>query len=94
MVKLCDPERVILEQKIARWVWNEHRPVTAAEIAVKFSIGIHSARCLIQRIMRRTDGIRCSLETSPGINSAGHSGMVKYFSVIHLPDSYMPKGKR
>lgn len=92
MPALSKVQKEVLERKIARWVWLEQRPVTAAEIAGKFSVGIHQARCLIQRIMRRADGIRCSLETTTGTNSAGHAGIVKYFSVLYLPESYQPKG--
>ncbi|HAK6119645.1 TPA: hypothetical protein H2R31_004763 [Salmonella enterica] len=90
MAELNKTQIALLERKVVRWVWNEQRPVTAAEIAVKFSVSIHQARCLIQRIMRRADGIRCKLEASYGINSAGHPGIVKYFSVQHLPENYQP----
>ncbi|EBW4032767.1 hypothetical protein ABL142_005357 [Salmonella enterica] len=91
MPALNKSQKEVLERKIARWVWNEQRPVTAAEIDRKFFVGIHQARCLIQRIMRRADGIRCRLETVPGENSAGHTGIVKYFSVQYLPESYQTK---
>ncbi|EBS2696161.1 hypothetical protein ZQ65_19340 [Salmonella enterica subsp. enterica serovar Newport] len=91
MSALSKAQKEVLERKIARWVWQKQRPVTAAEIARKFSVGIHQARCLIQRIMRRADGIRCTLETAPGKNSAGNTGIVKYFSVQHLPENYQPK---
>ncbi|ELC2814924.1 hypothetical protein RIX35_004061 [Salmonella enterica] len=90
MPALSKSQKEILERKIARWVWLKQRPVTAAEIARKFTIGIHQARCLIQRIIRRADGIRCRLETAPGKNSAGHTGIVKYFSVQYLPENYQP----
>ncbi|HFW4799794.1 TPA: hypothetical protein ACIBS5_005371 [Salmonella enterica subsp. diarizonae serovar 60-67:z35:-] len=90
MAEMSKVQIALLERKVARWVWNKHRPVTAAEIANKFSVNIHHARCLIQRIMRRADGIRCKLETVSGINSAGHPGIVKYFSVQHLPEDYQP----
>lgn len=93
MAELTKTQIALLDRKVARWVWNEHRPVTAAEIAIKFSVNIHHARCLIQRIMRRADGIRCKLEASYGINSAGHPGIVKYFSVLSLPDCYQPATK-
>ncbi|HFG7808315.1 TPA: hypothetical protein ACGIM3_002509 [Salmonella enterica subsp. enterica serovar Java] len=41
--------------------------------------------------MKRTDGIRCELagtyeQTAKGVRQ------VKYFSVIHLPEKYQPKG--
>ncbi|EBX1769585.1 hypothetical protein DQ937_21015 [Salmonella enterica subsp. enterica serovar Poona] len=91
MPALNKAQKEALERKIARWVWQKQRSVTAAEIAKKFSVGIHQARCLIQRVMRRADGIRCTLETAPGKNSAGNIGIVKYFSVRHLPESYQPK---
>ncbi|ECQ8981239.1 hypothetical protein MVS05_004265 [Salmonella enterica] len=91
MSALSKAQKEVLERKIALWVWQKQRPVTAAEIARKFSVGIHQARCLIQRIMRRADGIRCTLETVPGKNSAGNTGIVKYFSVQHLTESYQPK---
>ncbi|EKB2676924.1 hypothetical protein ONW92_004080 [Salmonella enterica] len=45
--------------------------------------------------MRRTDGLRCGLETVRGINSAGHRGLVKYFSVQFVPKYYYPgRGER
>ncbi|EHI3195825.1 hypothetical protein J9Z47_003543 [Salmonella enterica] len=93
MAEMSKVQIALLERKVARWVWNEHRSVTAAEIAGEFSVSIYSARILIQRLMRRADGLQCRLETSPGINSAGHTGIVKYFSVLSLPDSYQPATK-
>ncbi|EAY3717187.1 hypothetical protein FGS56_19445 [Salmonella enterica] len=93
MPELSKLQKEILERKISRWVWQKQRPVTASEIARKFSIGIHQARCLIQQIMRRADGIRCRLETASGTNSAGHTGIVKYFSVQHIPESYQSLSK-
>lgn len=90
MPVLSKAQKEILERKIVRWVWLKQCPVTATEIARKFSVDIHQARCLIQRIIRRADGIRCRLETVPGKNSAGHTGIVKYFSVQYLPESYQP----
>ncbi|HFW3114027.1 TPA: hypothetical protein ACIBE2_004380 [Salmonella enterica subsp. diarizonae serovar 61:r:-] len=93
MAELSKVQIALLERKVARWVWNEHRSVTAAEIAVEFTVSIYSARILIQRLMRRADGLQCRLETLSGINSAGHPGIAKYFSVLSLPDSYQPATK-
>ncbi|HFW3112993.1 TPA: hypothetical protein ACIBE2_003276 [Salmonella enterica subsp. diarizonae serovar 61:r:-] len=43
MAELSKVQIALLERKVARWVWNEHRSVTAAEIANKFSVSIHQA---------------------------------------------------
>lgn len=94
MTVLWGAQDIVMERKIARWVWMEQRPVTATEIAGQFSVTLNTARHIIHNLMRRADGIRCRLETVPGINSAGHPGIVKYFSVQHLPESYQPLSKK
>ncbi|EGB0328597.1 TPA: hypothetical protein ACIVON_004985 [Salmonella enterica subsp. enterica serovar Poona] len=94
MAALWGVQNIILERKIARWVWMEQRPVTATEIAGQFSVTLNTARHIIHNLMRRADGIRCKLETGPGINSTGHPGIVKYFSVQYLPESYQPLSKK
>ncbi|EAU9426544.1 hypothetical protein [Salmonella enterica] len=75
-----------MERKTARWVYEQARGVTAKEVAKRFRLHEHTARLIIHSIMRRTDGIRCEL-TAKGRRP------VKYFSVIHLPDEYQPRGK-
>ncbi|HGA5965034.1 TPA: hypothetical protein ACIS4C_000655 [Salmonella enterica subsp. enterica serovar Java] len=84
-------EKEILERKTARWVYEQGRGVTAKEVARRFRLHIHTARLVIHGIMKRTDGIRCELagtyeQTAKGVRQ------VKYFSVIHLPEKYKPKG--
>lgn len=55
--------RVILERKIARWVWEEKRAITITEIAEHFGIDVPSTRKIARSILRRTDGIVCSLDS-------------------------------
>ncbi|ECJ2932018.1 hypothetical protein FN906_11040 [Salmonella enterica subsp. enterica] len=90
MTALNRNQKAILERKIARWVWLEQRPVTISEIASQFSVKPHTASLLVHGIMHRVDGIRCTLDTTYGTNCAGHPGIVKFFSVQYLPDSYHP----
>ena len=70
-------QRVILERKIARWVWEEKRVVTLQEISEHFCINVPSTRKIVRSILRRTDGIRCFL------SDAG-------FEVQELPENYQP----
>jgi transposase len=90
---LKQAEQEILERKTARWVYEQGRGVTAKEVARRFRLHVHTARLVIHRIMRRTDGIRCELlgtyeQTAKGLRQ------VKYFSVIYLPDKYQPAGRK
>ncbi|HFZ8350453.1 TPA: hypothetical protein ACIO89_002737 [Salmonella enterica subsp. enterica serovar Java] len=84
-------EKEILERKTARWVYEQGRGVTAKEVARRFRLHIHTARLVIHGIMKRTDGIRCVL-TGQYEKTAKGMRQVKYFSVIHLPEKYQPKG--
>ncbi|EEJ7167737.1 hypothetical protein OK32_004980 [Salmonella enterica subsp. enterica] len=70
-------QRVVLERKIARWVWEEKRAITIQAIADRFCIDVPSARKIVRSILRRTDGIRCFLSDSG-------------FEVQELPESYQP----
>lgn len=85
-------EREIMERKTARWVYEQARGVTAKEVAKRFRLHEHTARLIIHAIMCRTDGIRCEL-TGTYVKTAKGRRPVKYFSVIHLPDEYQPRGK-
>ncbi|HGH1779099.1 TPA: hypothetical protein ACJHQT_004290 [Salmonella enterica subsp. enterica serovar Mississippi] len=85
-------ERDIMERKMARWVYEQARGVTAKEVATRFRLNEHTARLVIHAIMRRTDGIRCELAGKP-VDTAKGRKLVKYFSVIHLPDEYQRRGK-
>lgn len=85
-------EREIMERKIARWVYEQDRGVTANEVAKRFRVNEHTARLIIHAIMRRTDGIRCQL-IGKTVSTAKGRKLVKYFSVIHLSDEYQPRGK-
>ncbi|HFX2462312.1 TPA: hypothetical protein ACIA70_000620 [Salmonella enterica subsp. enterica serovar Java] len=84
-------EKEILERKTARWVYEQGRGVTAKEVARRFRLHIHTARLVIHGIMKRTDGIRCALAGTYEQTAKG-TRQVKYFSVIHLPEKYQPKG--
>lgn len=81
-----------MERKMARWVYEQDRGVTANEVAKRFRLNEHTARLIIHAIMRRTDGIRCQLLGKTVATAKGRK-LVKYFSVIHLPDEYQPRGK-
>lgn len=90
---LNQAEQEILERKTARWVYEQGRGVTAKEVARRFRLHIHTARLVIHGIMRRTDGIRCQLLGRYEHTTKGPR-QVKYFSVIHLPEEYQPKGSK
>ncbi|ECF3777820.1 hypothetical protein E3O66_15890 [Salmonella enterica subsp. enterica serovar Oslo] len=70
-------QRIVLERKIARWVWEEKRAIAIQEIADRFCIDVPSVRIIVRLILRRTDGIKCSLSDSG-------------FEVHELPESYQP----
>ncbi|HFW4797416.1 TPA: hypothetical protein ACJGSF_002419 [Salmonella enterica subsp. enterica serovar Muenchen] len=91
VLALNHAEKEILERKTARWVYEQGREVTAQEVARRFRLHIHTARLVIHGIMKRTDGIRCAL-TGKYEKTAKGMRQVKYFSVIHLPENYQPKG--
>lgn len=81
---LNQEEQEILERRMARWVYEQGREVTAKEVVVRFRLHVHTARCVIHKIMKRSDGIRCMLlgkyeKTAKGMRQ------VKYFSVIYHP---------
>lgn len=87
---LNQAEQEILERRTARWVYEQGREVTAKEVAVRFRLHVHTARRVIHRIMKRSDGIRCVLLGKYEKTAKGRR-QVKYFSVIYLPDEYQPK---
>lgn len=70
-------QHVILERKIARWVWEEKRVITIQEISEHFCIDVPSTRKVVRSVLLRTDGIRCFLSDSG-------------FEVQELPESYQP----
>lgn len=82
--------RVILERKIARWVWEEKRAITITEIAEHFGIDVPSTRKTVRSILRRTDGIVCSLDSVPAVNGTGNRRIAESLEVQELPDSYQP----
>ena len=87
----CDE---VLQRRVIRWAWDQQRPITAAEVAKRFNLpNLHCARCLIQKIMRRADGLQCFLETVNERNENGKLRHQKYFTVLFLPDSYLPTSK-
>ncbi|EDR2882034.1 Rrf2 family transcriptional regulator [Salmonella enterica subsp. enterica] len=90
MPALRRARKTVLERGTAVWVWQQKRPVSIAEIAGQFGISLYVARKVVHNLMRRADGLRCRLETVRGINSAGHRGLVKYFSVQYIPKGYHP----
>lgn len=90
---LNQAEQEILERKTARWVYEQGRGVTAKEVARRFRLHIHTARLVIHRIMKRTDGIRCELLGTYEQTAKG-ARQVKYFSVSYLPEEYQPKGRK
>lgn len=95
MTALRRARQTVLECSVVVWVWQQKRPVSIAEIARQFCISLYVARKVVHNLMRRTDGLRCGLETVRGINSAGHRGLVKYFSVQFVPKYYYPgRGER
>ncbi|EAM8420249.1 hypothetical protein EWD94_23430 [Salmonella enterica subsp. enterica serovar Newport] len=90
---LNQAEQEILERKTARWVYEQGRGVTAKEVARRFRLHVHTARLVIHGIMKRTDGIRCELLGTYELTAKGLR-LVKYFSVIYLPDEYQPADRR
>lgn len=93
MLALRRAQKTLLERNTAVWVWQQKRAVSIAEIAGQFFIPLYVARKMVHNLMRNADGLRCRLETARGINSAGHRGLVKYFSVQHVPEDYHPAGE-
>ncbi|EAM6083192.1 hypothetical protein CDJ04_25995 [Salmonella enterica] len=93
MPALRRARKTVLERNTAVWVWQQERPVSITEIAGQFFIPLYVARKVVHNLMRSADGLRCRLETARGINSAGHRGLVKYFSVQHVPEEYLPGGR-
>lgn len=89
MPSLRRARSIILEHHIAVWLWREQRAVSMSEIAGEFFISLREARRCVHRLMSNTEGVRCRLETAPGINSAGNRGIVKYFSVQSVPGAYL-----
>ncbi|EDQ6556097.1 hypothetical protein S675_004328 [Salmonella enterica subsp. enterica] len=83
-------KRVVLERKIARWVWEEKRAITLPDIAEHFGIDVPSTWKVVRSILRRTDGIKCSLEARQDVDNSGNKVIFEYLEVHELPDSYQP----
>lgn len=83
-------QRVILERKIARWVWEEKRTITITDIEEHFGIDVPSTRKIVRSILRRTDGIVCSLDSVPEVNGTDNLRISESLVVQELPDSYQP----
>lgn len=81
-------EQEILERKIAHWLYEQGRRVTAKAVSGHFKLHVQTARIIIHRIMRRTDGTCCQLLGANEQTPKGHR-QVKYFSVIHLPEEIL-----
>ncbi|EBZ5133405.1 hypothetical protein EBP34_16560 [Salmonella enterica subsp. enterica serovar Saintpaul] len=65
-------KRVVLERKIARWVWEEKRAITLPYIAEHLGIDVPSTRKIVRSFLRRTDGIKCSLEVRKDVDNGGN----------------------
>ncbi|HDP0318181.1 TPA: HTH domain-containing protein [Salmonella enterica subsp. enterica serovar Concord] len=74
-----------ISNKIARWVYKEHRPVTSQEIATHFNLSIYTVRRIIHAILHRVDGTHCSLEVIP-TRIKGQMRPIKYITIHFLPD--------
>ncbi|EDQ5929598.1 hypothetical protein XY32_002764 [Salmonella enterica subsp. enterica] len=83
-------KHVVLERKIARWVWEEKRAITLPDIAEHFGIDAPSTWKIVRSILRRTDGIKCSLESRQDVDNSENKVIFESLEVYELPDSYQP----
>ncbi|EEG6606118.1 hypothetical protein G3K90_003298 [Salmonella enterica] len=83
-------KRVVLERKIARWVWEEKQAIRLPDIAEHFGIDVPSSRRIVRSILRRTDGIKCFLDARLDVDNSGNKVIFECLEVYELPDSYQP----